>query len=85
MPISETLLMFTAAPLLMNISPDPFLLLGLIVTLSTIPGDLFVAWVSGSAARMVAAKPRLVRIQEYVSGSILVGPGLYVAQTERAN
>jgi threonine/homoserine/homoserine lactone efflux protein len=57
----------------------------LIVTLSTIPGDLFVAWVSGSAARMVAAKPRLVRIQEYVSGGILVGLGLYVAQTERAN
>ena len=85
MPISETLLIFTAAPLLMNISPGPFLLLGLIVTLSAIPCDLFVAWVSGSAARMVAANPRLVRIQEYVSGSILVGPGLYVAQTERAN
>ncbi len=34
---------------------------------------------------MVAANPRLVRIQEYVSGSILVGLGLYVAQTERAN
>jgi hypothetical protein len=49
MPTSETLLIFTAAPLLMNIFPGP------------------------------------VPIQEYVSGSILVGPGLYVAQTERAN
>ncbi len=85
MPTSETLLIFTAAPLLMNISPGPFLLLRLIVTLSAIPCDLFVAWVSGSAARMVAANPRLVRIQEYVSGSVLVGPGLHVAQTERAN
>jgi threonine/homoserine/homoserine lactone efflux protein len=66
--------------------PAPqILLLGLIVTLCAIPCDRFVAWVSGSAARMVAANPRLVRIQEYVSGGILVGLGLYVAQTERAN
>ena len=66
--------------------PAPqILLLGSIVTLSAIPCDLFVAWVSGSAARMVAGNPRLVRIQEYISGSILIGLGLYVAQSERAN
>lgn len=65
-------------------SPAPqILLLGLIVTLSAIPCDLFVAWVSGSAARAIAGSARLARIQDYLSGSILIGLGLYVAQSER--
>jgi threonine/homoserine/homoserine lactone efflux protein len=64
--------------------PAPQLLvLGLIVTISALPCDLFVAWVSGSAARAIAGNARFARIQEYVSGSILVGLGLYVAQSER--
>ena len=64
-------------------APAPqILLLGSIVTLSAIPCDLFVAWVSGSAARAVAGSRRLARIQEYVSGSILIGLGLYVAQAQ---
>jgi threonine/homoserine/homoserine lactone efflux protein len=61
------------------------LLLGCIVTLSAIPCDLFVAWASGSAARVITANARLARIQECLSGSILVGLGVYVAFSERAD
>lgn len=64
--------------------PGPqLLLLGLIVTLSAVPCDLLVAVLSGSVARMFSGNARLARIQEYISGSILVALGLYVAQSER--
>ena len=67
-------------------SPAPqILILGCIVTVSAIPCDLVVAWVSGSAARRLLASPRFARIQEYLSGSILVGLGLYVAFSERGD
>ena len=84
----KTALFFLAfLPQFVDISRGPpapqLLVLGLIVTMSAIPCDLFVAWVSGSAARAIAGNPRFARIQEYVSGSILVGLGLYVAQSER--
>jgi threonine/homoserine/homoserine lactone efflux protein len=67
-------------------APAPqILLLGVIVTVSAIPCDLLVAWVSGSAARALFANRRLARVQEYVSGGILIGLGLYVALSERAD
>jgi len=58
--------------------------LGCIVCLSAIPCDLFVAFVSGRAARAFSENARIVRVQEYLSGSILVGLGLYLARPERA-
>ena len=65
--------------------PAPqILLLGAIVTLSAIPCDLAVAVLSGSAARKLSRSSRLARIQEYISGSILIALGLYVARAERA-
>lgn len=84
----KTALFFLAfLPQFADVSRGPLapqiLLLGLIVTLSAIPCDLFVAWVSGSVARAVTGNARFARIQECVSGSILVGLGLYVAQSER--
>lgn len=84
----KTALFFLAfLPQFADVSRGPLapqiLLLGLIVTLSAIPCDLFVAWVSGSVARAVTGNARFARIQETVSGSILVGLGLYVAQSER--
>lgn len=67
-------------------APAPqILLLGAIVTASAIPCDLVVAWASGSAARALSANPRLTRMQEYVSGSILIGLGIYVALSERTD
>jgi threonine/homoserine/homoserine lactone efflux protein len=61
------------------------LLLGVIVTASAIPCDLIVAWASGSAAHAISANPRFARMQEYVSGSILIGLGIYVAISERGD
>ena len=65
--------------------PAPqILLLGGIVTLSAIPCDLVVAVLSGTAARKLSRSTRLARIQEYISGSILIALGFYVARAERA-
>jgi len=84
----KTALFFLAfLPQFVDVSRGPpapqILLLGSIVTLSAIPCDLFVAWISGSAARAIAGNARLARIHDLLSGSILVGLGLYVAQSER--
>lgn len=84
----KTALFFLAfLPQFVDISRGPpapqLLVLGSIVTLSAIPCDLFVAWASGSAARAIADNARIARIQDYLSGSILIGLGLYVAQSER--
>lgn len=68
MPSTETLLVFTAAALLLNISPGA--------------SNFFVAWASGSAARAVAGNTRLARARDYLAGSVLVGLGLVVAQSE---
>lgn len=65
-------------------SPAPqIMVLGCIVSISAIPCDLFVALASGSAARAVSENPRLARVQEYLSGSLLVGLGLYMARSDR--
>jgi threonine/homoserine/homoserine lactone efflux protein len=85
----KTALFFLAfLPQFVDVSRGPpapqILLLGLIVMLSAVPCDLLVAVMSGSAARMLSRNARLARIQEYISGSILIALGLYVAQSERA-
>ena len=58
------------------------LLLGFIVTLTGIPCDLLVAAGSDRAANWISRHARLMRIQEWVSGTILVGLGSYIAITE---
>ena len=60
------------------------LLLGIIVTLTGLPCDATVATLSGRAARLFTASPPIQRIGNWVSGSILVGLGAFVAFSRRA-
>jgi threonine/homoserine/homoserine lactone efflux protein len=60
------------------------LLLGTIVTLTAIPCDSFVAFAAGTAARAMARRRFYCRLQNWVSGSVLVALGVYVAVFERA-
>ncbi len=60
------------------------LLLGFIVTLTAIPCDAAVAALSGRAARLLSASPLIQRIGNWVSGSILIGLGAFVAFSRRA-
>jgi len=59
------------------------LLLGGIVTLTAIPCDAFVAFAAGAAANALARQPLYGRLQKWLSGSILLGLGAYVAASER--
>jgi threonine/homoserine/homoserine lactone efflux protein len=59
------------------------LLLGGIVTLTAIPCDAFVAVAAGAAAQALARRPLYARLQKWLSGSVLVGLGVYVAASER--
>lgn len=68
----------TAGPIVPQV-----LLLGLIVTATAIPCDLAVAFASGSLARLLARRPLYRRIQDWLSGSVLIGLGLYVALSRR--
>lgn len=84
----KTALFFLAfLPQFVDVSRGPpapqILILGCIVSLSAIPCDLLVAFLSGRAARVLSSNGRIGRIQEYLSGSILVGLGVYVARSER--
>lgn len=55
------------------------LVLGLIVTATALPCDALVAFSSGAAARAILRSTLLQRVQNWVSGSILIGLGCYVA------
>jgi threonine/homoserine/homoserine lactone efflux protein len=59
------------------------LLLGAIVTITAIPCDAFVALAAGAAAQTMARQPLYRRLQNWLSGSVLVGLGAYVAASER--
>ena len=59
------------------------LLLGGIVTLTAIPCDAFVALAAGAAANALSRRPLYGRLQQWLSGSILVGLGAYVAASEK--
>jgi threonine/homoserine/homoserine lactone efflux protein len=59
------------------------LLLGLIVTLTAIPCDATVAALSGRAARLLSASPPIGRLLNWLSGSILIGLGAFVAFSRR--
>ena len=84
----KTALFFLALlPQFVDVTAGPIvpqvLLLGLIVTLTAIPCDLAVALASGSLARLLARRPLYRRIQDWLSGSVLIGLGLYVALSRR--
>ncbi|MCG8415056.1 MAG: LysE family translocator [Pseudomonadales bacterium] len=55
-----------------------FLLLGLIVTASAIPCDLFVTFFANKAANWIKGSGSVQRWQDRVSGAILTGLGAYV-------
>lgn len=55
-----------------------FLLLGLIVTLSAIPCDVFVTLFTHKASALIKENPKLQLWQDRVSGTILTGLGVYV-------
>ena len=61
------------------------LLLGLIVTLTAIPCDLFVAMASGAAGHLFDRHPWVTRLQAQISGSVLIGLGLFVALARRGD
>jgi threonine/homoserine/homoserine lactone efflux protein len=55
------------------------LLLGIIVTLTAIPCDAVVAILSGKAAALLRRRPIFQKLQNWVSGSVLVGLGATIA------
>lgn len=55
------------------------LLLGVIVTLTAIPCDALVAVLSGKAADLLRRRPIFQRLQNWISGSVLVGLGATIA------
>ena len=55
------------------------LLLGCIVTLTAIPCDAVVAILSGKAAALLRRRPIFQKLQNWVSGSVLVGLGATIA------
>jgi threonine/homoserine/homoserine lactone efflux protein len=55
------------------------LVLGCIVTLTAIPCDALVAVVAGKAADLLRRKPIFQRLQNWISGSVLVGLGATIA------
>jgi threonine/homoserine/homoserine lactone efflux protein len=55
------------------------LLLGFIVTLTAIPCDAVVAVVSGKAAALLRRRPIFQKLQNWISGSVLVGLGATIA------
>ena len=59
------------------------LLLGAIVTLTAIPCDALVALASGKAANLLRRRPIFLKVQNWVSGSVLIGLGAYVALSRR--
>ena len=58
-------------------TPPQFLLLGLIVTLSAIPGGLFVDSFANKAATLIRGNPKLGDKRDKISGTILISLGAY--------
>jgi hypothetical protein len=58
-------------------TPPQFLLLGLIVTLSAIPGGLFVDFFANKAATLIRGNPKLGDKRDKISGTILISLGAY--------
>jgi len=62
-----------------------FLLLGLIVTLSAIPCDVFVTFFASKTAKWMSSSKRARLIQDRVAGSILTALGSYILLSEVRN
>lgn len=56
-----------------------FLILGLIITISGLPCDLFIALASGRASGLIAENAPFRRALDRVSGGILISVGVFVA------
>jgi threonine/homoserine/homoserine lactone efflux protein len=59
------------------------LLLGLIVTATALPCDLLVAWTSGRIAGLLRRQPVWLQLQNFLSGTILIGLGAAMALARR--
>jgi threonine/homoserine/homoserine lactone efflux protein len=59
------------------------LLLGCIVTLTAIPCDAVVAILSGKAAALLRRRPIFQKLQNWISGSVLIGLGATIALSRR--
>lgn len=84
----KTALFFLAfLPQFVDVAAGPVapqvLLLGAVVTLTALPCDVVVALASGSAARLLTGRPSALRLQNWLSGSVLVGLGVFVALARR--
>ncbi|MEQ8313628.1 MAG: LysE family translocator [Gammaproteobacteria bacterium] len=83
----KTALFFIALlPQFVNPAAGPtapqLLLLGMIVTVSAIPCDLFVTFFTNKAATLIKENPNLQMWQDRVSGMVLTGLGAYVLFSE---
>ena len=63
-------------------TPPQFLLLGLIVTLSAIPCDLFVVFFADQAANLIRGNRNFRDKLDKISGTILISLGAYVLLAE---
>jgi threonine/homoserine/homoserine lactone efflux protein len=63
--------------------PTQILILGGIVTLTAIPCDALVAFASGAVADRMRGSPWIKRMQDRISGSILIGLGAMIAVSDR--
>lgn len=61
------------------------LVLGTLVTITALPCDLAVAWSSGAVAKLLSKRSPYYRVLDWISGSILIGLGLYVALVKRSS
>jgi hypothetical protein len=59
------------------------LVLGIVVTATALPCDFAVAFAAGGAARFLRGNAHAMRIQRWLSGSILVGLGAWVMLARR--
>lgn len=83
----KTALFFIALlPQFVNPAAGPtapqLLLLGMIVTVSAIPCDLFVTFFTNKAATLIKENPNLQMWQDRVSGTVLTALGAYVLFSE---
>jgi threonine/homoserine/homoserine lactone efflux protein len=62
---------------------EQMLILGLLFQVTGIPTNLAVAFAGGSLAGWIARRPALARIQNWLSGALLIGLGIRLAFIER--
>ena len=62
---------------------EQMLILGLLFQVTGIPTNLAVAFAGGSLAGWIAHRPTLARIQNWLSGTLLIGLGIRLAFIER--